>query len=279
MDTLSIGETALRGPIGPTTRPRSVTGGGRPPVDGEDPTDLGGAALHLRKTRPLVEAISAIVDEVQPRRILELGICQGGSVALLKTLAKSERHVAIELASGAPMLDEWLLAHDPGGVVRTYYGVDQADVATLHEIVRRDFEGRPLDLVIDDASHRYAETRASFNALFPYLREGGLYVVEDWSWVHLLESAILADPGLAARTASTKADGPSAGQLASPSPARLLVEHLITCAGPLGVIDELRVDRYLAIVKRGDADLDPNTFDIGSCFGDVGKALTQEPSR
>ena len=45
-------------------------------------------------------------------------------------------------------------------------------------------QGAPLDLVIDDASHLYGPTKASFEALFPLLREGGVYVIEDWAWEH-----------------------------------------------------------------------------------------------
>jgi predicted methyltransferase len=35
-----------------------------------------------------------------------------------------------------------------------------------------------LDLVVDDTSH-LGPTRASFNTLFPRLRPGGVYVIED----------------------------------------------------------------------------------------------------
>jgi len=41
-----------------------------------------------------------------------------------------------------------------------------------------------LDLVVDDASHTYEETRVSFEFLFPLLSSGGIYVIEDWSWAH-----------------------------------------------------------------------------------------------
>ncbi len=69
-------------------------------------------------------------------------------------------------------------------IVSVYYGVNQADTARLAEIVRDEFAGVPLDLVVDDASHLFDETRASFNALFPHLRPGGSYIIEDWSWPH-----------------------------------------------------------------------------------------------
>ena len=48
-----------------------------------------------------------------------------------------------------------------------------------------------LDLVIDDASHLLPETTASFNVLFPRLRAGGLFVIEDWSWQHYRDDAVL----------------------------------------------------------------------------------------
>jgi cephalosporin hydroxylase len=39
----------------------------------------------------------------------------------------------------------------------------------------------PLDIVVDDASHEYAKTAASFRLWWPSLRPGGYYVVEDTS--------------------------------------------------------------------------------------------------
>ena len=66
-------------------------------------------------------------------------------------------------------------------MVRTFYGVDQADQAGLVAIVDEVIPGQELDLVIDDASHRYDETRASFEVLYHTLRAGGLYIVEDWA--------------------------------------------------------------------------------------------------
>jgi len=36
-----------------------------------------------------------------------------------------------------------------------------------------------LDVVVDDASHLYRLTVASFDALFQHLRSGGLYFIED----------------------------------------------------------------------------------------------------
>lgn len=243
-------------------------------MEGPQTSERSTTGLHLHKTRPLLEDITAIVEDLAPKRIFELGIYQGGSVALLKLLTNAQRHVAIDIETQVPELESWLAEHDPTRTVRTYYGVDQSDSDRLRSIVDRDFDGQPLDLVIDDASHRFEETRVSFNTLFPYLREGGLYIVEDWSWVHLYESAIRAAPGFVDDSDQPPDDSPTAAELAAPSPARLLIEQLIACAGPLGIVEELRVDRYLAVIRRGSAELDPRTFDVGSCYGNIGRALT-----
>ncbi|MFD9888715.1 class I SAM-dependent methyltransferase [Amycolatopsis sp. NPDC059027] len=53
---------------------------------------------------------------------------------------------------------------------------DQSSPADLSDVVA---ETGPPDIVIDDGSHVSAHLLASFEALFPVLRDGGLYVLED----------------------------------------------------------------------------------------------------
>lgn len=52
-------------------------------------------------------------------------------------------------------------------------------------------EGRHFDtritVIVDDASHDYEKTIATFNNLWPVLRPGGTYVIEDWSHLHEAE--------------------------------------------------------------------------------------------
>jgi len=54
--------------------------------------------------------------------------------------------------------------------------VNKADLAALTQICGQAFAGEPIDLIVEDASHFYAETRAAFRALFPRLRPGGVYI-------------------------------------------------------------------------------------------------------
>jgi len=101
-------------------------------------------------------------------RVLEIGVMKGGS------------------------LDIW---RDYFGPAATIFGVDidpacanrvtapnmvrigsQDDLAFLRAVVA---EMGGVDIVIDDGSHIGRHQRASFDALFPLLGDGGLYAIED----------------------------------------------------------------------------------------------------
>lgn len=60
----------------------------------------------------------------------------------------------------------------------------QSDVNFLTGVHSRQ---GPFDVVIDDASHVFAHTVRSFEILFPLLRDGGVYIVED---THIVGPAI-----------------------------------------------------------------------------------------
>ncbi len=120
------------------------------------------------------------LDPSACRRVLELGVYQGGSFVFMDQLLKPEKLSAVELnATPIPALDAYVARS--GGRCRVHYGTSQDDTEALSRIVREDFGGA-LDLVVDDASHWYKQTRTSFETLFPMVRPGGLYIIEDWSW-------------------------------------------------------------------------------------------------
>ena len=83
-------------------------------------------------------------------------------------------------------------AQGAGAIVRPFYGVDQSDRVRLTEIVDAEFDGELLDLVLDDASHEYLPTRTSFEVLFPRLRPGGVFVIEDWTTDHTNTKRVVA---------------------------------------------------------------------------------------
>jgi hypothetical protein len=58
----------------------------------------------------------------------------------------------------------------------TIHRGSQVDTAFLKTVIQKS--GRP-DVIIDDGSHHNAHVIATFQFLFPYLNDGGYYVVED----------------------------------------------------------------------------------------------------
>jgi hypothetical protein len=51
------------------------------------------------------------------------------------------------------------------------------DLATLARAI-----GRPIDIVIDDASHISHHQQIALGCLFPHMRSGGMYIIEDLGW-------------------------------------------------------------------------------------------------
>jgi hypothetical protein len=210
-----------------------------------------GADFWLFKEQPLIDRYVALVDELRPRRIFELGIFQGGSTAFLNELARPDRLVAIDLEPPrGTALRDYLADGGAAEQVHIHEGVDQSDRRRLAEIVEEEFGNEPLDLVVDDCSHLYEPTRASFNELFPRVGAGGVYVIEDWRWAH----AVLG---------SADQDGlfPDAVPLT-----RLLFEIHLAFPSVPGLVSDVTTRLGAVEVRRGDAQVDPRGFDISACL-------------
>lgn len=214
--------------------------------------------LLVAKPRWRVEKYVELLERLQPRNVFELGIFRGGSTALFAEVARPRRLVAIDKEVGqVRRLENYLSRKDLRDVVRTYGGVDQADTGRIAEIVEEAFAGEALDLVVDDCSHDYAATRASFNELFPRVRPGGVYVIEDWPWAHTPIGADDTDGLFPERTPLT----------------RLAFELVLAIPGMPGLIPEITIDANTLFVERGESELDPTTFDIADCSNPRGRNL------
>ncbi|MFM8238335.1 MAG: class I SAM-dependent methyltransferase [Actinomycetota bacterium] len=217
-----------------------------------------------------------------PRTLLEFGVASGGSTALLALAARPERLVACELAAErVGPLDRFLERRSLDGTVTCHYGVDQGDRAAVAPLLDRGFGADPIDLVIDDASHLLAETRACFEEVFPRIRPGGVYVIEDWSWQSRLQHRV-ARPGAAVgrdpnATAVEAADAPGGGfaayaaaSIGKRSLAALALELTLVCACASDVVAGLVVDEHWVVVRRGPAALEPGSFVLADHSTDPG---------
>jgi predicted O-methyltransferase YrrM len=240
--------------------------------------------LCVRKPRPLVEATLRLLAETRPRTLLELGIASGGSTALLALAARPDRLVACELdRERVGPLDRFLERRRLVDSVECQYGVDQGDRSALAAILDQGFGGDPIHLVIDDASHLLAETRASFEEVFPRIRPGGAYVIEDWSWQSRLQHRV-ARPATApapADTAGVEFAGRSrtdfadyaAASAGKRSLAALALELTLACACASDVVAGVAVDEHWVVVRRGPAPLEPGRFALGDHVTDPGGIL------
>jgi hypothetical protein len=135
-----------------------------------------------------------------------------------------------------------------GERIKVVWDTDQADARRLREIVETEFI-EPLDLVFDDASHIYEPTKSTFETVFPFLRAGGLYIIEDWAWGHWKE---FSGPGSPFGNAN--------------EPTKLVLELLeatgsasTESAGNLtALIPNVMVFQGFTVIERGNVDLPRN---------------------
>ena len=150
----------------------------------------------LAKPRWLVQEYVDLAPQFTGGRIVELGIAQGGSAAFFAHLLSPCSLLVVDIAEEpVAALAEFIATRGYSDTVHAEYGVDQSDRGKLATLLARDLGTGPLDLVVDDASHLLGPTVASFAALFPRLRPGGVFVLEDWSQGHSWERAMRSQPG------------------------------------------------------------------------------------
>lgn len=153
-----------------------------------DDWELGDGCFVFYKTRELVAQYQSFFttrEAFRAHNILELGLWDGGSAAFWFECLRPRMLVGIDLQprEDSEYFRSYVSSRGLNTRLKTYWDTNQSDVPKLRSIVDREFDG-PLDLVIDDASHIYQPTKNSFECLFPLLRSGGLYIIEDWAWEH-----------------------------------------------------------------------------------------------
>jgi predicted O-methyltransferase YrrM len=255
--------------LGGTRFQVGVVGDERHAVLRHEPEAIAPDELILIKPRWELERYVELVETLRPRRIVELGIWLGGSVAFLALLANPEKHVAIDIRPDAGQkFATWLESHKDA--VRPYFRVDQADAAKLRTIMTDEFADDPLDLVIDDASHLLGPTRTSFNALFPLLRRGGVYVIEDWVGVHEFERAAGQDPAVEERVRRKAAE--LADRWEQMTLTRLVFE-IVLASACTDLVDDISIRRHSVTVTKGSEQPDPEVFDIAQCHLGLGRRV------
>lgn len=227
------------------------------------------------KNPPHVEQYRQLLAGYERPNIVELGILQGGGVAMLALLADPGMLLALDL-SEEPIepLANFIEARGLSDRVKLHYGVDQADQRRITELLDEAFGDGLLDVVIDDASHIYEPTRASFELLFPRLRPGGVYLIEDWQVDHTFADGlarILNDPSSPQHDAVAAAHAAKNAPGAPPQPrsmSRLAIELMLTMCSPTPAVQDVSYTENWIRIERGDAPLGPGPINLEDLYTD-----------
>lgn len=134
------------------------------------------AGLQLGYSVLYEEYLAPLRDK--PIRFLEIGICDprfpGASLKMWEEYFSCAEIIGVDLVDCSRFDTDR---------VKTYV-VDQGNPDDLDQFVTET--GGNFDIIIDDGSHAYRDVMMSFQKLFPHVKEGGLYFVEDIAdWIDL----------------------------------------------------------------------------------------------
>jgi predicted O-methyltransferase YrrM len=238
-----------------------------------------GRDFVLVKTRDMVERYERLIAALRPRNVLELGIYEGGSAAFLALRGRPTKLVALDIKSEPSTgLEQFIAGRGLQDRVRTHYSFDQADTTRLRRLVAEEFGEAPIDLVIDDASHSLEPTRASFNTLFPRVRPGGVFVIEDWSKVHKLDAAFAARARVDVDFRQRLAEHVGSDPVTEAPLSLLLLELVVASAYAPELIAEIVIADGWAHVVRGNGQVDPDRFDVTGLYTDTaGRLIARTP--
>lgn len=103
---------------------------------------------------------------VVAKNVVEIGIAQGASLKMWRDYFPNA------IIHGIDLYDKSIY-NEPR--IKTYKG-DQGDIRFLHDFA---YPITPIDLIVDDGSHKCDDQFISFNVLFKSLKSGGYYIIED----------------------------------------------------------------------------------------------------
>lgn len=185
--------------------------------------------LVILKTREVLENYATVLSGVPVSKVLEFGIFQGGSPAMFALWFDAEV-VGIDICDPVLGFDAFCTSNPIARRrIRSHYNVSQTDRPKVEGIIRSEFGNTQPDLIIDDASHLYRESRQTFEIAFPFLCPGGWYVIEDWGWPHWP-----GEPYFAGQSALSV----------------LIMELLMLCASREDIVSEVRVFPAFTFIRK-----------------------------
>lgn len=198
-------------------------------------------------------SLARILHGFDIKKFLEFGIYQGGSIVLFDRLYNLDKIIGIDERTSAPALNDYIQEKDTKSIIFPYYNTDQANRVFVNSKLCHHFPNKDIDLIIDDSSHLYEQTLTSFEISFPYLREGGIYIIEDWGWAHW-------------QGEFQKKDFFHGRPLSA-----LIFELVMVQATYPDIISRIDIDFHHVAIVKGSGYVEPLTFKVKDFF------LTKEP--
>jgi cephalosporin hydroxylase len=112
----------------------------------------------------------------EPVVLLEIGIWHGASVRMWEEFLPNAKLFAVDI-------DPACKAHETSRT-KVFIG-DQTDATFLTHVAGS--VGQPFDCIIDDGGHRMEHHQATLPVLWPYLKDGGWFAIEDLHTCYLPE--------------------------------------------------------------------------------------------
>jgi hypothetical protein len=102
-----------------------------------------------------------------PITLLEIGVYQGASLKTWSDYFPNAKIVGVDISPNSKVFE------------KDRVRIELADQSNLDHLARIAIEHGPFDIIVEDGSHMWEHQTTSLRALFPFLRNGGHYVVED----------------------------------------------------------------------------------------------------
>jgi hypothetical protein len=141
--------------------------------------------FHILKGRSFFDVYDGLFQSSPIKNMIELGVFDGGSTLYFLKKYKVEKLLAIDILETPRDLVEAVNTHHLMDRVRLSGKTSQDDETAIRRHFTEFFNGQPVDLIIDDASHYFELTKRSLEICLSLVRPGGFYVLEDWSWPHV----------------------------------------------------------------------------------------------
>jgi hypothetical protein len=103
----------------------------------------------------------------EPLVLLEIGVFGGASLRMWEEYFPKGRIIGLDIMPASKRFE------------RGRVGIELADQSNIEHLTRVALKHGPFDVIVDDGSHQWDHQIASLRTLFPFLKDQGLYIVED----------------------------------------------------------------------------------------------------